>query len=303
MINNPRKFAITWLLEPTVKTKEYTYEYNFRIITYHDRTITMVTDESIEYNVFYKEVGDYVNRHNKTERTYTDNFSTIQAQIYRINPFNHKKEYLGKVEYFDVGWSKGYYSLWNSDNIQDNISKEYYMYYLDNYDGCYAHPRSFFINEYTLDIANNYFTGNLMRKKEINSFYSPDIYTAEYLSIAEDTSWKYSGNYIYVNSISYPSFEYKQDIKIETPEGIIQNSYVQKIDGNSKSFDFDPAARINRGDFYIYQEQLNTVFDHTINIPNVLVKCSDGLDYNSFVELCNLTSNFKNNTTITFEHD
>ena len=34
MINNPRKFAITWLLEPTAKIKEYTYEYNFRLTVY-----------------------------------------------------------------------------------------------------------------------------------------------------------------------------------------------------------------------------------------------------------------------------
>ena len=302
MINNPRKFAITWLLEPTAKIKEYTYDYNFKIITYHDKTITMVSDERITYNTFDEELGDYVNRHEKEEVTYTDNFATIQAQIYRTNPFTHKKEYLGKVEYFNVHWWKGSYFQGQHDT-QESISKEYYMYFLDGYSLCSAHPRYYFINRYELDIANNYFTGNLMRREEINSYYSPDVYTAEYLSITEDVSWEYSGNRIYVYGATYPSFEYKQDKKIETLDGITQNSYVQTIDGDSKNFDFKPAPRINSGDFYIYQEQLNTIFDHTINIPNVLVKCSDGLDYNSFVELCNLTSNFKNNTTITFEHD
>ena len=302
MINNPRKFAITWLLEPTAKIKEYTYDYKFKIITYHDKTITMVSSERITYDTFSDELGDYVNRHEKEEVTYTDNFATIQAQIYRTNPFTHKKEYLGKVEYFNVARNIGFYYQGQHDT-QESISKEYYIYFLHNYSSCYAHSRSYPINAYDLDIANNYFTGNLMRKEEINSYYSPDVYTAEYFSITEDTSWKYAGNRIYVYGVTYPSFEYKQDKKIETPDGITQNSYVQTIDGDSKIIDFDPAARINSGDFYIYQEQLNTIFDHTINIPNVLVKCSDGLDYNSFVELCNLTSNFKNNTTITFEHD
>lgn len=303
MINNPRKFAITWLLEPTAKIKEYTYDYNFKIITYHDKTITMVSNERITYNTFSNELGGYVNRHKKEDVTYTDNFSTIQAQIYRTNPFTHKKEYLGKVEYFDVMLNKGCYYLANYDT-QEFISKEYHMYFLSNYSLCCAHLRYYPINSYVLDIANNYFTGNLMRKEEINSYYSPpDVYTSEYLSISEDVSWKYAGNRIHVYGVTYPSFEYKQDTKIETPDGITQNSYVQTIDGDSKIIDFDPAARINSGDFYIYQEQLNTIFDHTINIPDVLVKCSDGLDYNSFVELCNLTSNFKNNTTITFEHD
>ena len=123
MINNPRKFAITWLLEPTAKIKEYTYDYNFKIITYHDKTVTMVSDERITYNTFSDELGDYGNRHEKEEVTYTDNFATIQAQIYRTNPFTHKKEYLGKVEYFNVKWWKGSYYLANYDT-QEFISKE-----------------------------------------------------------------------------------------------------------------------------------------------------------------------------------
>ena len=72
MINNPRKFAITWLLEPS-KKETVQYEYVFRLVTYSSQ-------ECIVHFRNYIKIMTYQEResHDTIDLIYPSEFPIIQ---------------------------------------------------------------------------------------------------------------------------------------------------------------------------------------------------------------------------------
>ena len=165
MINNPRKFAITWLLLPTA-AKEYTYEYNFRLTVYNVGELIFKrynTTYLYKYSDTYRQ---YVNSHSFTEVTTSPDIVVPQAKIYRIDPNTNTKEYLGMVEYFLADGDRvdsEYYDY--STGISE--TKNQYIYFLGPID--YALNRFDTMITKTFEMVTDYSTGDLIFKRELES--------------------------------------------------------------------------------------------------------------------------------------
>ena len=300
MINNPRKFAITWLLLPTA-AKEYTYEYNFRLTVYNVGELIFKrynTTYLYKYSDTYRQ---YVNSHSFTEVTTSPDIVVPQAKIYRIDPNTNTKEYLGMVEYFLADSDRvdsEYYDY--STGISE--TKNQYIYFLGPVD--YGLTRSDSMITKNFEMVTDYSTGDLIKKSETTHIYPSESIST--LTVTDNTTWSYQNTYKYIRikGLSTPAWTLKSYTTVEDESGIT----TEVIDSESQParnniyYDFHPGMRLKPKNYFDYQEQLNTVLDEQIHL-NYLVKCSEGLDYDTFVNLCSLTSDFSKNTTITFEHD
>ena len=126
------------------------------------------------------------------------------------------------------------------------------------------------------------------------------------MTVTDNTTWSYQKtyNFIRIKNLSTPAWTLKRYTTIEDESGITTEviDLESQPARNNINYDFYPGMMLKPKNHFDYQEQLNTVLDAQINF-NYLVKCSEGLDYDTFVNLCSLTSDFSKNTTITFEHD
>ena len=300
MINNPRKFAITWLLEPTA-AKEYTYEYNFRLTVYNVGELTFKRYDNTYLHVYNSTYRKYVNSHSFTEVTISPDIIVPQAKIYRIDPNTNTKEYLGMVEYF-LADSDGVNSEYYDYSTGISETKNQYIYFLGSID--YGLTRSDSMITKDFEMVTDYSTGDLILKREITDIYPSESIST--LTVTDSTTWSYQNRYksIEIKGLSTPAWTSKRYTTVEDESGIT----TEEIDPesqpakNNTEYDFYPGMRLKPKNYFDYQEQLNIVHDARINF-NYLVKCSEGLDYDTFVNLCSLTSDFSKNTTITFEHD
>lgn len=301
MINNPRKFAITWLLEPTAKIKEYTYEYNFRLTVYNVGELIFKRYDNTYLYVYDSTYRQYVNSHSFTEITTSPDIVVPQAKIYRIDPNTNTKEYLGMVEYFLVAGDRvdsEYYDY--STGISE--TKNQYIYFLSPID--YGLIRSANMITKTFNMVTDYSTGDLILKREITDIYPSESIST--LTVTDSTTWSYQNRYKYIEikGLSTPAWTSKRYTTVEDESGITTEVIDPESQPakNNTEYDFYPGMRLKPKNYFDYQEQLNTVLDARIDF-DYLVKCSEGLDYDTFVNLCSLTSDFSKNTTITFDHD
>ena len=301
MINNPRKFAITWLLEPTAKIKEYTYEYNFRLIVYNVGELTFKRYDNTYLHVYNSTYRKYVNSHSFTEVTISPDIIVPQAKIYRIDPNTNTKEYLGMVEYF-LADSDGVDSEYYDYSTGISETKNQYIYFLNPID--YGLIRSDSMITKDFEMVTDYSTGDLILKREITDIYPSESIST--LTVTDSTTWSYQNKYKYIKikGLSTPAWTSKRYITVEDESGITTEEIDLEShpDKNNTEYSFHPGMRLKPKNYFDYQEQLNIVHDARINF-DYLVKCSEGLDYDTFVNLCSLTSDFSKNTTITFEHD
>ena len=300
MIDGARRFAVRWLLEPTA-AKEYTYEYNFRLAVY---TVGELTFKRYDTTYLYKysdTYRTYVNSHSFTEITISPDIVVPQAKIYRIDPNTNTKEYLGMVEYFLADSDRvdsEYYDY--STGISE--TKNQYIYFLGPIS--YALTRFDKMITKNFDMVTDYSTGDLIFKREITDIYPSESIST--LTVNDNTTWSYQNTYKYIRikDLSTPAWTSKRYTTVEDESGITTEVIEPEShpDKNNTEYSFYPGMRLKPKNYFDYQEQLNTVHDARINF-DYLVKCSEGLDYDTFVNLCSLTSDFSKNTTITFEHD
>ena len=83
------------------------------------------------------------------------------------------------------------------------------------------------------------------------------------------------------------------------------NEWTSTFDGvENSTFSFNTyTARFNNN-FYDYRDYLFKSRDNLLpSAPSILIKCSDGLDFDTYKTIAQETQYFSKNTTITFEHD
>lgn len=303
MIDGARRFAVRWLLEPTEQEKEYTYEYSLRLVTYHTEPITVMRRETD-----YRYEGS-TNNYEYDIYTLPSDFIIPQVTIYRIEKGTNIKEKIGKVEYFMASYIRTDYSFYDSKS-GESVSKVQYTPYLISLCSVNTQPsNSYMIRKWEKKVTDN-ITNKLLNRRENIETLPIYPYTSEFLNFTDDTVLSYSGTYIYIKPISTPAWNGSLHTITEDEEGTItetidENYYTQAAD-SGVILSFRPGMSTSSGlkyaNYYEYQDLFNVASD-SYDIPNYLVKCSEGLDYETFVNLCSLTSNFKNKTTITFEHD
>ena len=300
MIDGARRFAVRWLLEPTA-AKEYTYEYNFRLAVYTVGELTFKRDDTTYLNTYSDTYRTYVNSHSFTEITTSPDMVVPQAKIYRIDPNTNTKEYLGMVEYFlaDADRVDSEYSDY-STGISE--TKNQYIYFLGPIS--YALGRFGIMITKTFEMVTDYSTGDLILKREITDIYPSESIST--LTVTDSTTWSYQNKYKYIKikGLSTPAWTSKRYTAVEDESGITTEEIDLKSQPaeNSREYSFYPGMRLKPKNYFDYQEQLNIALDERLNF-DYLVKCSEGLDYDTFVNLCSLTSDFSKNTTITSEHD
>ena len=286
MINNPRKFAITWLLEPTKKSEDVQYEYVFKLITRPIDKQTFVT-----YKV--TDGRGYIKTHTiETSST----LPIIQADLYTKT--SQGRNFIGSIEYFKLVKS-------NLQEINPNETNIKYFYTLAS-SAAFLDLSSF---EKTVEYSYNpdpYGVGVPEEKTNVYT-YPSNIYSADYFSFAESSYFKlqYNGS-ISIYYVSYPDYEAIQTRTITGPFPAYYEDTFNYSGKTNSSFSFD-ACKSSLKNLDDYQESINTPLES--EIPSIsyqnttFAKCSNGLTFDRFMAIAQETQYFNKNTTITFEHD
>ena len=288
MINNPREFAITWLLEPTKKSEDVQYEYVFRLIT---RPIDKQTF------VAYKTTMDDGNLSMHTMET-SSTLPIIQADLYTKT--SQGRNFIGSIEYFKL-----VKSTLQEKNLNTNETSIKYFYTLAS-SAAFLDLSSF---EKSVEYSYNpdpYGVGVPEEKTNVYT-YPSNIYSADYFSFAENSYFElqYNGS-ISIYYVSYPDYE---AIQTRTATGLFPYHYEDTFNYSGKtnsSFSFD-ACKSSLKNLDDYQESINTPLES--EIPSIsyqnttFAKCSNGLTFDRFMAIAQETQYFNKNTTITFEHD
>ena len=288
MINNPRKFAITWLLEPTKKLEDVQYEYVFRLIT---RPIDKQTF------VAYKETmdGGFLRTHT-IEMPST--LPIIQADLYTKT--SQGRSLIGSIEYFKLGKNK--LNELNLDTYEFNTK---YFYTLE------ASATFLHISSSEKEVEYDYNPdpyGVGVPEEQTNVYtYPSNIFSADYFSFAENSYFKlYSDGSITLYHVSYPDYEAIQTITITGYRPAYYEDTFKYSGKTNFSFSFD-ACKSSLKNLDDYQESINTPLES--EIPSIsyqnttFAKCSNGLTFDRFMAIAQETQYFNKNTTITFEHD
>ena len=301
MIDGARRFAVRWLLEPTEQEKEYTYEYNFKLAIFHMDAVTFKRyDETYRYK-YSDTYRCYVNSSEYTEWTVSPEIIVPQAKIYRIDPTNNAKEYLGMVEYLMCGNSAEDYEFADYSTGESESKRQHILFpgpvdYGVNY---YQHMT---IKDFIM--LTDYVTGNTLYKYEDMHPYPSEPVTG--LQITDNTTWEYRSRYKYIRikGLSRPAWESKSYITIEDENGITTKTIDRESQtaSDGEEYSFYPGMSRKYVNYYEYQDKFFIMTD-TPTYIDYAVKCSDGLDYDSFVKLCDLTSDFSQKTTINIERD
>ena len=287
MINNPRKFAITWLLEPTKKSEDVQYEYVFRLIT---RPIDKQTF------VEYKGTRDDGYLETITEEK-SSTLPIIQADLYTKT--SQGRSLIGSIEYFKLGKydlreinldtnktnTKYFYTLGSSVKLLDidNIEKQVrYYYYPDRY-------------------------GVGVREETTVYTYPSNIFSADYFSFAENSYYQlYSDGSITLRYVSYPDYEGIVTITVTGSHPYYSESTFKNSGRTNFSLSFD-ACTSSLKNLDDYQEFINTPLESEIPLIShqspTFAKCSNGLTFDRFMAIAQETQYFNKNTTITFDHD
>lgn len=292
MINNSRKFAITWLLEPTKKLEEVQYEYVFRLITFPIDKQTFLVYKHVLNN------GSIMTIETETPT----NLPIIQANLYKKT--SQGRNHIGTVEYFSCQKYEieDSYQTGTNPNGTPQIERIIkYAYFLRG-------TSSFSLREiakrteYTC-IPDAYGVGIDYEATYVNT-YQPDIFTAEFFSFSEKTYCKLNSNgNIAIFYVSYPSYEETQITTITGPSPVSQEDVFTRSGKTNISVSFN-ACGSNLDNLDDYQSYLNTTLDNELSLKSsTLVKCSNGLTFDGFMAIAQETQYFSKNTTIIFEHD
>ena len=298
----PELFHLMWNKK---NNKEIQYEYKFKFINYHsDISVNnkIYEDTRIRAHFSY-DYWAYVNTYSKTENNMVNDFSILQAKIYQINP-SSEKQYLGKVEYFSVPYCVSYSHYSNGGIINNTIQ---YLYYLAEYPS-FPHTPSLNTDalcyKYTNieEITDNE-TGVLYKREEIITQVPQEAFTINFGHFTDNVTLKVDEHGIYIDDYTYPSVYLTQEIIKTTTEGITHDTVSTEIDSGRTTYVDFKLYNNTMKDYYLYKDNLYKSMDERINMPTTLIKCSDGLTYETFVELCNITSNFNQNSIITFDNN
>ena len=307
MINNPRKFAITWLLEPTEQEVEPHYEYVFRLVTYHGQEITIKTRDETRINTSKS-------NHYLLTNALSPDFPIIRAKIYKVTK---TREYLGTVEYFGLDcWEE--YTLYNNSATGITEKNTKYVYLVNSMylsqgvtsQGLTSYKTGEVLTHKVVDKMIKSDTEELVYETIIEQVIPSEVFTAEFHSFSDDTFFNFSRSSSYskvvLTGISYPKFQQTTKSTRIDPDRITESTEIDEFDAQTNgkiSFTVYSPYTKYIDNFDKYQDKLYTPLDSKISAPAVLVKCSDGLDFATFKLIGNETQYFSKNTTITFEHD
>ena len=294
MIDGARQFAIKWLLEPTKKAEEVQYEYVFRLVTYSSQECIVHLRNYITIRAYQEQ-----ETHDTIDLIYPSKFPIIQAKLYKKEA--SKKEYIGMVEYFGLACQEEDY-LYINQITSEKVEKTKYVYYLrSNLNG--FEYKDICERDLTYQVFHKE-DGNLVweqNTKQIERYSSTDIFTADFYSFSAEAYCEYANKRIKVYGMSYPDAEYQSKKYFIYPEQPTAEWSSTNAGAENTSFWFYPYHSKNFDD---YQDFLFKPLDTKIfSTPLVLVKCSDGLDLDTFKSIASETKSFSEKTTIIFEHD
>lgn len=301
MINNPRKFAITWLLEPTKKLEEVQYEYVFRLVDYHSQELIVTARD--ETTIGRKDLAYPGNdEYYIIKDTYPADFPIVQAKLFKKASGN--REYLGIIEYlgFDYVTENSQYV---NANTSEYITTKKYIYYLNSgVSGLVSYSKLTSSGRNSTTQRYHSITGDLTYSSKYTQTVPASIFTANYYRFSTDTYFNLSGAQIRVYGMSYSGYEIKNKTIYIYPEQP-DNEWTSIFDGvENSTFSFNTYTAGFNNNFYDYQDYLFKPRDSLLSItPQFLVKCSDGLDFDTYKSIAQETRYFNKNTTITFEHD
>ena len=301
MINNPRKFAITWLLEPTKKLEEVQYEYVFRLVDYHSQELIVTFRD--ETSIGRKDPNRPGNdSYYIIKGSYSADFPIIQAKLFKKTL--KRREYLGIIEYLGFDYLTENSRYMNVNTSEDIRTTKYIYYLTSNAIGlpCY----STFRGRNSTRQRYHSITGDLTYSDKQTEAYTENIFTSNYYNFSENTYFNLSDNRIKIYGVSYSGYEYEGKIVYiypEQPEYRWTSSY-DAAENASFSFYISSSGSGFDNNFYNYQDYLFKPRDSLLSrAPQFLVKCSDGLDFDTYKSIAQETHYFNKNTTITFEHD
>ena len=302
MINNPRKFAITWLLKPTA-AKEYTYEYRVKFITFHAEPVS----------VMYREVDErYAPEYSSSKNSYEydlytppNDFVIPQATVFKVDTSTGSREKVGIIEYFGVNAIRMDYRY----RSEAGEWTEYTKYTPVLRSPCSEHtqpPFDYMIRKWGNKVTSSS-SGKLFSRRDDIVTYPSEAYTANFLHFTDNSEFSYNTSYILVKNVSTPAWSYTDIIESEDENGNINVEESHKEGQEARDdvyIDYYPGVNIFKyNDYYEYQDKLYKTYDSQNIVPRWLVKCYDGLDYAAFLSLCSETSNFHQKTTLFFDHD
>ena len=299
MINGAREFALRWLLEPTKKLEEVQYEYVFRLVDYHSQELIVTFRD--ETSIGRKDPNfpgndDYY----IIKGSYSADFPIIQAKLFKKTL--KRREYLGIIEYLGFDYLTENSRYMNANTSEDISTKKYIYYLTSNAIGlpCYSTFRG---RNSTMQRYHS-ITGDLTYSAKLTEAYTENIFTSNYYNFSENAYFNLSGGQITIYGMSYSGYEYEGKtiyIYPEQPEYRWTSTYDAV---ENASFSFYTSYSGFNNNFYNYQDYLFKPRDSLLSItPQFLVKCSDGLDFDTYNSIAQETQYFNKNTTITFEHD
>ena len=299
MINGAREFALRWLLEPTKKLEEVQYEYVFRLVDYHSQELIVTFRD--ETTIGRKDPNfpgndDYY----IIKGSYSADFPIIQAKLFKKTL--KRREYLGIIEYLGFDYLTENSRYMNANTSEDISTKKYIYYLTSNAIGlpCYSTFRG---RNSTMQRYHS-ITGDLTYSAKLTEAYTENIFTSNYYNFSENAYFNLSGGQITIYGMSYSGYEYEGKIVYIYPEQP-EYRWTSTYDAvENASFSFYTSYSGFNNNFYNYQDYLFKPRDSLLSItPQFLVKCSDGLDFDTYNSIAQETQYFNKNTTITFEHD
>ena len=184
MINNPRKFAITWLLEPTEQEVEPHYEYVFRLVTYHGQEITIKTRDETRINTSKS-------NHYLLTNALSPDFPIIRAKIYKVTK---TREYLGTVEYFGLNCLEEY-TLYNNSATGITEKNTKYVYLVNSRylsQGLTSYITGEVLTHKVVDKMIKSDTEELIYETIIEQVFPSEVFTSEFHSFSDDTFFNFS---------------------------------------------------------------------------------------------------------------
>ena len=301
MIDGARRFAVRWLLEPTA-AKEYTYEYRVKFITFHAKPVSVMYREVDERHA--PEYSSSTNSYEYDLYTPPNDFVIPQATVFRVDTSTGSREKVGIIEYFGVNTIRTDYKY----RSEAGEWTEYVKYTPVLRSPCSAHtqpPFDCMIRKWGNKVTFSS-SGKLFSRRDDIVTYPSEAYTANFLHFTDNSEFSYNTSYILVKNVSTPAWSSTLRTETEDENGninVTESLWENQEAKNDVNIDYYPGVNVLKyADYYENQDKLNTAYD-SMTVPDWLVKCYDGLDYAAFLSLCSDTSNFKQKTTLFFDHD
>ena len=233
-----------------------------------------------------------------------NDFVIPQATVFKVDTSTGSREKVGIIEYFGVNAIRMDYRY----RSEAGEWTEYTKYTPVLWSPCSAYTQPTF--DYMIRKWGNKVTssssGKLFSRRDDIVTYPSEAYTANFLHFTDNSEFSYNTSYIRVKNVSTPAWSSTLSTETEDENGNInvkESLWENQEAKNDVNIDYYPGVNVLKyADYYENQDKLNTAYD-SMTVPDWLVKCYDGLDYAAFLSLCSDTSNFKQKTTLFFDHD